>query len=321
MRRQLLLAAAAFLSAMCSGQAADYPSRPITFVVPFAAGGPLDSVARTFAPRMSSLLGAPIVVENIPGAGGSLGVGRVVHAASDGYTIGVGNWSTHVLNGEIYKLNYDLVSDLVPVVRLPGSPQVIVSRKDLPATNLLGLIAWLKERRATFGAAGVGSAGHVSTLFFERQIGAQVTLVQYRGAGPAMADLIGGHIDLLFEQSATALPQVRSGAIKPFAVTTATRLAAAPDIPTADEAGLQGFRVSVWNGLWAPKGTPDAVIARLNGAARQVLADPALRAQFADIGMDLPTADDMGPAALAALQKAEIAKWWPILAAAQIKAE
>jgi len=319
--RQQLFVAAAFLSAVCSGQAADYPSHQITFVVPFAAGGPLDSIARIFAPRMSSLLGEPIVVENIAGAGGSLGVGRVVRAAPDGYTIGVGNWSTHVLNGEIYQLNYDLVSDLVPIVRLPGSPQVIVSRKDLPASNLAELLSWLKERRATFGAAGLGSAGHVSALFFAKQTGAEVTLVQYRGAGPAMADLIGGHIDLLFEQSATALPQVRSGAIKPFAVTTATRLAAAPDIPTADEAGLKGFRVSVWNGLWAPKATPAAVIAKLNAAARKVLADPGLRAQLTDIGMDLPAANDMDPAALAAFQKDEIAKWWPILAAAKIKSE
>ncbi len=319
--RQQLVVAAFCLIAVPSGRAADYPSHQITFIVPFAVGGPLDSIARTFAPRMSSLLGVPIVVENIAGAGGSLGVGRVVQASPDGYTVGVGNWSTHVLNGEIYKLNYNLISDLAPIVRLPGSPQVLVSRKDHPARNLAELTGWLKQNRATMGTAGVGSAGHVSALFFEKRTGVQLTLAHYRGAGPAMADLIGSHIDLLFEQSATALPQVRSGTIKPFAVTRATRLPSAPDIPTADEAGLKDFQVSVWNGLWAPKGTPDAVIAKLNSAAGQVLADPALRDQWTNIGMDIPSTEDTGPAALAALQEAEIAKWWPVLTAAKIKAE
>jgi tripartite-type tricarboxylate transporter receptor subunit TctC len=320
MRRQLVVAAALVLAGY-SARAADYPSRQITFVVPFAAGGPLDAIARTFATRMSTVLAAPIVVENVVGAGGSLGVGRVVQAAPDGYTIVVGNWSTHVLNGEIYKLNYDLVSDFAPIVRLPGNPQIIVSRKDLPAAGLPELVAWVKDKRATFGTAGVGSAGHVSTLLFGKQIGLQPALVHYRGAGPAMTDLVGGHIDVLFDQSATALPQLRAGAIKPFAVTSPSRLPAAPDIPTTDEAGLKGFHVSVWNGLWAPKGTPTAVIARLNGAARQALADASLRTQLTDIGMDIPSDAAMSPRALADFQKSEIAKWSPVLAAAQIKAE
>lgn len=321
MKKQLLIAATLFLLTVASASAANYPARQITFVVPFAAGGPLDSIARIFAARMSALVGAPVVVEDIAGAGGSLGVERVVRAPPDGYTICVGNWSTHVLNGEIYKLNYDLISDLAPIVRLPGNPQVIDSRKDFPAHNLMDLIARLKEKRATIGTAGVGSAGHVSALFLEKQTGAKLTLVHYRGAGPAMADLVGGHIDLLFDQSSTSLPQIRAGAIKAYAVTTAKRLAAAPEIPTVDEAGLKGFYISVWNGLWAPKGTPEPIVLKLNAAARQVLSDQSLRDKLTNLGMDIPAADQMSPQALARFQKAEIDKWWPILSAAKIKAE
>ncbi|HEV2098948.1 MAG TPA: tripartite tricarboxylate transporter substrate-binding protein [Stellaceae bacterium] len=321
MRKQLFVAPAVLLLALCPAKAADYPAHQITFVVPFAAGGPTDSIGRIFAERMSALLGQSIIVEDIAGAGGSLGVQRLVQAAPDGYTIGVGNWSTHVLNGAIYKLSYDLVSDLAPVVRLPENPQVIDSRKDFPAGNLTDLIAQVRDHQATIGTAGVGSAGHVSALFLEKQTGAQLTLVHYRGAGPAMADLVGGHIDLLFDQSSTSLPQIRAGAIKAYAVTARKRLASAPDIPTVDEAGLKGFYISVWNGLWAPKGTPEPVILKLNAAARQALADQSLRDRLANLGMDIPSPEDMSPEALGQLQKAEIAKWWPVLKAAKITAK
>ena len=321
MKKQLLVAATLLLSVIGPASAADYPARQITFVVPFAAGGPTDSIGRIFAERMSAVLGQSIIVEDLAGAGGSLGVQHVVQAAPDGYTIGVGNWSTHVINGAIYKLNYDLVSDLAPIVRLPENPQVIVSRKDFPASSLTDLIGRIRDKQATIGTAGVGSASHVSALFLEKQTGAQLTLVHYRGAGPAMADLVGGHIDLLFDQSSTSLPQIRAGAIKAYAVTARKRLASAPDIPTVDEAGLKGFYISVWNGLWAPKGTPEPVIRKLNAAAREVLADPRLRDRLANLGMDIPAPDEMSPEALARLQKAEIDKWWPILNAAKMTAK
>lgn len=321
MKKQLLVAAALFLSAIGHASAADYPARQITFVVPFAAGGPTDSIARVFAERMSAVLGQSIIVEDIAGAGGSLGVQHVVQAVPDGYTICVGNWSTHVINGAIYNLTYDLVSDLAPIVRLPENPQIIDSRKDFPASNLADLIGRVRDKQATIGTAGIGSAGHVSALFLEKKTGAQLTLVNYRGAGPAMADLVGGHIDLLFDQSSTSLPQIRAKTIKAYAVTARKRLASAPDIPTVDEAGLKGFYISVWNGLWAPKGTPEPVILKLNAAARQVLADQSLRDRLANLGMNIPSSEEMSPEALGRLQKAEIDKWWPILKAAKITAK
>ncbi|AMN40610.1 tripartite tricarboxylate transporter substrate-binding protein [Rhodoplanes sp. Z2-YC6860] len=321
--RKLLLVAA-IVTACCShpAAAADYPNRPITFVVPFAAGGPTDVLARTMAERMSAVLKQSVVVENMPAAGGSVGVGHVVQAAPDGYTISVGNWSTHVLNGAIYSLSYDLVTDLAPVVRLPSSPQLIVARKSLEANTLGELTAWLKSHPANIGTAGVGSAGHVSALLYQKQNGGQFSYAHYRGAGPAMIDLVGGHIDVMFDQSANSLPHVRTGAIKAYAVTSATRLAPAPNIPTVDEAGLPGFHVAVWHGLWAPKATPADVVAKLNAAAREVMErDPAVREKFAALGQSIPEPDQLAPAALMEWQKAEIAKWWPVLKAANVKAE
>ncbi len=320
--RKLLLAAA--ITASCcfsSAQAADYPSHPITFIVPFAAGGPIDALGRLLAERMGGILGQKIVVENVAGAGGSLGVGRAVRAAPDGYTISVGNWSTHVLNGAIYPLDYDLVKDLEPIALLPSSPQLIVARKDVPANNLGELISWLTSHPANVGTAGVGSAGHVSALLFQRETGAKLTFVHYRGAGPAMIDLVGGHIDVMFDQSANSLPHIRDGAIKAYAVTSQARLAAAPDIPTVDEAGLANFYIAVWYGLWAPKGTPGEVVAKLNSAAVEALRDSSLRERLAALGQDVPRPDQASPAALGALQAAEIAKWWPILKLANVKAE
>ena len=321
MRKQLLVVAITIFSFFSAALAADYPGRPITLIVPFAAGGPTDTLARIFAERMSKSLGQPILIENVVGAGGSLGVGRVVHAAPDGYTISVGNWSTHVLNGAMYSLGYDLINDLEPVAPLPGGPQIVVTRKGVPASNLGELIAWLKGRQTTVGAAGVGSASHVSALLFERQTGVNFTYVHYRGAGPALADLAGGHIDLMFDQSVTSLPQVRGGAIKSYAVTSPMRLASAPDIPTVDEAGLPKFYVAVWHGLWAPKGTPANIIARLNAAVCDALADSTVQQILAMAGQNVPETDQRSPAALGSLQKAEIAKWWPILKAASIKVE
>jgi tripartite-type tricarboxylate transporter receptor subunit TctC len=320
----VLLATVAILAAVAprpATPAESYPSHAITFIVPFAPGGPTDVLARTMAERIGTVLHESIVVENVAGAGGSVGVGRAAHASADGYTISVGNWSTHVLNGAIYPLAYDLVTDLQPVAPLPAAAQLIVSRKDLPASTLAELVAWLKTHQATVGTAGVGSAGHVAAMLFQKQTGVQMSFVHYRGAGPAMTDLVGGHIDLLLDQASNSLPQLRSGTIKAYAVTSPTRLPAAPDIPTVDEAGVPNFYVSVWHGLWAPKGTPAPVVGKLSAAVREALSDPALRQRFAALGQDVPQPGDVSPERLAAVQKAEIDKWWPIVKAANIKGE
>jgi tripartite-type tricarboxylate transporter receptor subunit TctC len=318
--RKLALVAIVIASAWAPSlaHASDYPARPITLIVPFAAGGPTDTLARKLSEHMSRTLGQSVIIENVVGAGGSVGVRRVVRAATDGYTIGIGNWSTHVVNGAIYRLDYDLINDLKPVSLLPSAPQLIVTRSDLPANNLGELIAWLKEHTATVGTAGVGSAGHASTLLFEKETGLRLSVVHYRGAGPAMIDLIGKHIDLLFDQSTTSLPHVRNGAIKAFAVTSPTRLPSSSDIPTVDEAGLPKFYITVWHGLWAPRGTPNDIVERLNSAVRAALRDPSLRDQFTAVGQTVPAPEQMSGGALAAVQRADIEKWWPIIRAANV---
>ena len=321
MTRQLLAIAVALWSGVSLAKAGDYPRHPITFVVPFAAGGPLDTLARVVAEPMSRSLGQSIVIENVAGAGGSVGVERVVRAAPDGYTISVGNWSTHVLNGAIYRLGYDLVADLDPIALLPSAPQVIVARKGIEATTLPELIAWTKTHQATLGTAGVGSAGHVSAVLFEKRTGAPITMVHYRGNGPAMTDLIGGHIDLMFDQSTTCLPQIRQGTVRAYAATSAARLSSAPEIPTTDEAGLPDFHVAVWSGLWAPKGTPADAIRALSTATREALSDPAIRERLQNVGLSVPPPEQVSPEGLAELQKTEIATWWPILKTANIKSE
>jgi tripartite-type tricarboxylate transporter receptor subunit TctC len=301
-----------------------YPTRPITIIVPFAAGGPTDIVGRLLAERMRAALGQSVIVENSTGAGGTIGVGRVARATPDGYTLGLGIWSTHVVNGVIYTLQYDLVKDFEPVALISrGLGMIITAKKTMPAKDLHELIAWLKTNpdRASVGTAGVGSPPHVAAVLFRNLTDTRFQFVHYRGAAPAVQDLVAGNIDLILDSPTTSLPQVRAGTIKAYAVTAKSRLAAAPDIPTVDEAGLPEMYLSVWFALWAPKATPNDVIATLNLAARSALADPAMGARLADLAQESFPPDQQTPEALGALQKADIEKWWPIIRAAGIKAE
>jgi len=274
--------------------------------------------------RMQGALGQPIVVENAPGAAGSLGVGRVVRAAPDGYTIGIGHLGTHVFNGALYGLPYDLVKDLEPIALLPSNVYILIAKKQVPATDLPSLIAWLKANpdQASTATAGIGSIAHLASIYFQNAAGVPLTIVPYRSGGAANTDVIAGHVTLLFDQVTGGSAQVyRSGAVRPFAVAAKTRLASLPDIPTVDEAGLPGLYVSAWYGLWAPKDTPRDVVDKLNGAVVAALADPDVRRQLTDQEAQLPRPDQRSPEALGALQKAEIEKWWPLIKAAGIKVE
>jgi tripartite-type tricarboxylate transporter receptor subunit TctC len=322
MRIAAILLAGMLASVTCS-VAEDYPTRPITMIVPFAAGGPTDVLARIMAEGMRASLGQNVLIENVTGAAGSIGVGRAVRAAPDGYTLSIGHWSTHVLNGAIYNLPYDLLTDLEPVSLLSSNPQVIVANNKVPADDLKSLVAWIKANpdKVSAGTAGPGSASHVGGIYFQRFSGTKFLFVPYRGTGPAMQDLIGGQIDLMLDQSSNSLPQVRNKQIKAFAVTAKTRLAAAPEIPTVDEVGLPGFYISVWHGLWVPKGTPKLIIAKLTSAVQAALADPTVRKRLGDLGQEIPPLAQQTPEGLATYQKAEIEKWWPIVKAANIKVE
>jgi len=290
-------------------------------VVPFPAGGPTDTIARIVSERMSTSLAQPIVIENVTGAAGTIGAGRVARAAPDGYTLCAGFLGTHVLNAAIYSLQYDVVKDFEPIALLASNPQLIVGKKTSPANDLKELIAWLKANpgKATQGSAGVGSPSHVSGAYFQRATGTTFEFAQYRGAAPAMQDLVGGHVDLMFDQPPNSLPQVRDGNVKAYAVTAKARLASAPEIPTVDEAGLPGFYITIWSGMWAPKGTPQDLISKLNAAVRDALADKAVQRRLADLGQEVPALDQQTPAALGALQKTEIEKWWPIVKAMNLQ--
>ena len=306
-----------------SARADNYPSHPITVIVPFAAGGPSDAMMRILGERMKTTLGEAILIENVTGAGGSIGVGRAVRSPADGYTISFGHLGTHVANGAVYKLGYDLVADLDPVVLLPSNPMIIVSKNAVPARTLSELLAWLKSSPtpAAAGTAGAGSGSHIAGLYFESVAGIKLQYVPYRGTGPAMNDLVAGQIDLIVDQTANSINQVRAGTIRAYAVTDDKRVAQASDIPTTDEAGLPGFHMTLWSGLWVPKGTPKEIVDKLNAAATEALRDPQVRKQLENLGLQMPPSDQLTPEALGDWQKAEITKWWPMIKAANVKVD
>jgi tripartite-type tricarboxylate transporter receptor subunit TctC len=306
-----------------AARADSYPSRPITMIVPFPAGGPTDVLARILAESMRNTLGQPVVIENVTGAGGSIGVGRVARSAPDGYTLSIGQWETHVLNGATYSLQYDLVKDLVPVALLADTPQWIVAKATLPAKDLTELIGWMKDNpgKATVGTVGSAGSGLVAGSYFQKHTGTRFTFVPYRGGAPAIQDLLAGQIDFMFGQAASTLAHVRAGRLKAYAVLAKSRWTHAPDVPTSDEAGVPGLYTSFWHGLWVPKDTPKEIIAKLNEAVRGAYVDASVRQRLDAIGQEIPSPERLTPESLAAHQQAEIEKWWPIIKAANIRAE
>jgi tripartite-type tricarboxylate transporter receptor subunit TctC len=321
--RQWLLGVALALTCIGAALADDYPSRPITLVVPLSAGGSTDVIGRLVAEGMRKALNQTIVVENISGAGGTIGVGRVVHASPDGYLMLIGQWGTNVATGAIYKINFDLLKDLEPVGLIATQPFLIVSRNSLPANNLKELLAWIKANpdKATQGNSGIGSPSHVSGLLFQKAINSPIQMIPYRGAGESTQAIVSGQIDVLLNTPAVSMAQLRAGQVKVFAVTAKQRLSIAPDIPTTDEAGLPGFYFTFWHALWVPKGTPKDVIAKLNAALRTTLANSDIRAKLTALAQDIFPPEEQSPEALAKFQGGEIEKWWPIIKAANIKAE
>jgi tripartite-type tricarboxylate transporter receptor subunit TctC len=325
-RRQFLrlaAGAAAVPAVSRIATAQSYPSRPITMMVAFPPGGLTDVVGRLVAEGMRTSLGQTIVIENVGGATGSIGTGRVARAAPDGYTLTIGIWNTHVANGAIYPLQYDVVNDFEPIALLADAPLLILGKKALAANDLKELIAWLKANpdRASMGTTGAGGPGHLLGLLLQKETGTRFGLVPYRGANPAVQDLVAGQIDMMIANPATSLPHVRAAKIKAFAVTSGNRMAIAPEIPSVDEAGLPGFYFSLWAALFAPRGTPKTIIGRLNAAAVSTLEDPATRQKLVDQGFVIPPREQQTPEALGAYQKAEIEKWWPVIKAAGIKVE
>jgi tripartite-type tricarboxylate transporter receptor subunit TctC len=320
-RRFLHLAAGATaLSAVSHvARAQTYPTRPITMIVPLAAGGVSDVEGRVVAERMRKSLGQPIIIENVSGAEGSIGVGRVAHARPDGYTIAIGFLGTHVLNGALYSLQYNVLNDFEPISPLTTTPFILYARKTIPAKDLNELIAWLKAN-PNKASAGIATANsRLLTALFQKQTGTQFTLVPYRGAAPEFQDLVAGEIDLVFS-APDQLPLVRAGSIKAYAVTSEARLALAPDIPIFSEMGLPVLYFSAWNGLFAPKGTPTDIIGKLNAAAVEALADPAVRSRLVDLGREVFPRERQTPEALRAMQKADAEKWWPLIKEFGIKA-
>jgi tripartite-type tricarboxylate transporter receptor subunit TctC len=326
MRHLLTVTVAAVIAVLASAgmaEAQGYPIRPITMIVPFPAGGATDTLARFLGERMHTVLGQPVIIENIAGAAGSIGVGRAVRSPADGYTLSIGTSTTHMLTGGLYALPFDLLKDLEPVIKLGSEPLLIVGKKNLPADDLKGLIAYLKANpdKASVGIAGVGATGHLSGIAFQKETGTRFQFVPYRGNAPAMQDLLAGQIDFMIEPSSNFKSLLAAGSVKPFAITGKTRLASSPDIPTADEAGLPGFFASLWYGLWVPKDTPKEIIAKLNATMVQVLANPLVQKRLGDLGIEGSSPDQQSPEALRSFQKAESERWWPVIRAANLKGE
>jgi tripartite-type tricarboxylate transporter receptor subunit TctC len=311
---------ALFLAAGAPARAQTFPTRPITLIVPFPPGGSTDVAGRIVADKMGAFLGQPVIVENLGGAGGSIAVGRLARATPDGYTIDIGQWDTHV-GSIIYNLNYDLQADFEPIGMISNNPQLLVGKKALPADDLKTLVAWMKAHPGDAKFVNQNAAAQVSGILLEKLTDTKVLFIPYRGAGPAMTDLISGQVDLLVAQGAVTLPQIRAGTIKAIVNMSPQRSGAIPDIPTSDESGVPGLYMSGWFGLFAPKGTPKAVIARLNDALVEALSDPKVRARFAELGLDIAPRAQQTPVGLAAFHKAEIEKWWPIIKAAGIRGE
>jgi tripartite-type tricarboxylate transporter receptor subunit TctC len=324
-RRLLQLAAGAAAIASLAGAALaqSYPTRTATIIVPFAAGGPTDIIARLLGERLQASLGQPFIVENVTGAAGTTGVGRAVRAPADGYTFVLSSISTHVFNGVVYKLAYDVINDFEPVALVATSPMVIIGRKSLPASNLKELVEWFKANpdKGTQGFYGIGNISHVGGVYFQKETGARYAYVSYRGSNPAMQDLLAGQIDIIVDLAGSAVPQIQAGTIKGFAVMGKTRLKQAPDVPTTDEVGMPGLHMTYWNALWAPKGTPKDAIRKVNAVIVEALADPKVRKRLEDMANEIPPREQMTPEALGALQRAEADKWWPIIRAANIKVE
>jgi len=325
-RRQILhqAAGATALPAVSRvARAQTYPTRPITLMVGAAAGGSTDTIARHLVPYLRSTLGQAIIIEDNGAAGGTIAHGRTARAVPDGYVLSLGQNGTHVTNGAIYNLSYDVVKDFEPVSLISSVPELVVARNTLPPNDLDALLGWLKanSNKALQGVASVGSPDHIAGILLQKSMGVRWQLVPYRGGAPMMQDLVAGNFDWGMREPDISLPQMRAGRIKAYAVTAPTRLAIAPDIPTVDEAGLTKFYVSLWHGLWAPKGTPKEIVAKLNAAVVAALTEPQVRQQLADIGQEIFPREQQTPQALAEMQKAEIEKWWPIIKAAGIKAE
>lgn len=323
--KSAFIASACALACGCSAVslAQPWPSKSISIVVPFSAGGPTDTLVRIMSEPMRRFLGQTVVVDNITGGGGTIGVGRVARAAPDGYTVSVGHWGTHVVNGAYYKLNYDLLKDLEPVGMFADNPQVLVSNNNVPAKDLKELVAWIKGNpdKVKFGTGGIGGASHIAGIYFMNRVGVKTEYIAYRGGAPAMQALLGGEVNVYVTQVASAVPQTRPGKIRAYMVTSKKRQEAAPEIPTADEAGMPGLYTSVWHAFWVPKGTPKDVNMKLNAAMIEAMHDPLVRKRFIDLGQEIPSREGMSQQALAKHQKAEIDKWWPLMREAGIKSE
>ena len=325
MRSHALAAFLALIGALSTADiiAQPYPSRPVTIVVPFPAGGPTDVLARLLSDRMRKPLGQPVLVDNTTGAGGSIATGKVVRAAPDGYTVCIGHWGTHVVNGAYYSLPFDVLNDFAPVALIASNPQLIISKVAVPARDLKEVIAWINanQGKVLMGTGGVGGASHMAAIYFQNAINARFQYVNYRGGAPALQAVLGGEVDLYVTQISNVAAQIKAGKVRAYAVTAPTRQAAAPEVPTVDEAGLPGLHTSVWHGTWLPKNTPREIVMKLNGAVVETLADPAVRQRFLDLGQEIPPREQQTPEALFAFQKAEIDKWWPMIRAAGLKPE